>query len=945
MLQDSTIRSDSLRDLVPEEYFYDPLNAEPTLDHLRAAAAAVAGKVVSTYEEEEHSSDVTHNVNDHEEDHPFDAPRSKQATIGNARVSSLDTLMAAAQLDVNLHMARTKAVLHQDPSILHNYSIETDEMILGRKERTNQMWKHKAALQLRSLDILRNLNEDMAAVGVPADPTLQEEKTQAHLLQERMQNWEQALQLYIYCPAGHNDIGAAGTAAMSASDPTLLAPLEESSTHSVSATSHTRTSPHPHPPNNSNLSLLQLLSNLSHQQDDENLTQALEQATQMTLTQLETTSTLLTDATDQTADALHSYHISTVAHSLVAQGTVEATQVLQDDFLSHGKEALKIGHALEAAETKRHQAHESANLLKRWWTMEHLAQQEESGLDRASGSRGAGKIQVEEEVLGRIPSSACRMDPLFTRPERSLEAAKCLKSLRMICKCHSGNIQPRDLGAMEGGDADTDAENTSPPLPLAGEASQMLVDPHANRRFQLTEKLITRTSVALEKRLLDAFHAVYVKGGVYDFTSTHTAKRPGRLDWVSLRDIAEALMNFDSGRSLHKLYVGSVVATKFPELFPSDIKDEIIGDGVNLDELSLDGEENPSETKVDVYGDSDDDEDEEEEEPLDIDATRSRLSNLFHRVCEVCTEEFQLIAHVFSPALPHHLQDTESTASSLAVSSSSRRKHIANANAISASFPEAFPMQVARSLLQRIISDPQNGVQAHINGLLESIDRRGDFDSGSKKLDVFVVLHEKAAGLFNLLKDAAQQMWGSPSTEAVRNVGMDVSKHMDMQIQGQAGNIAAYNSNTRAVSSLIQFLTSQEIALSSGQRRGYLNLELRLLHHECCANLDRIGAKLLNPVKSAENRNRNKSGSELAEYRAPIMPLNKDYLRKIGFLGILNGPLKQSVLRQPLIHATDALARARLMFGSRGGGGENIDSTARVVVSIFIQMCNFYGFR
>ena len=75
------------------------------------------------------------------------------------------------------------------------------------------------------------------------------------------------------------------------------------------------------------------------------------------------------------------------------------------------------------------------------------------------------------------------------------------------------------------------------------------------------------------------------------------------------------------------------------------------------------------------------------------------------------------------------------------------------------------------------------------------------------------------------------------------------------------------------------------------------------------------------------------------------MPLSKDYLRKIGFLGILNGPLKQSVLRQPLIHATDALARARLMFGSRGGGGENIDSTARVVVSIFIQMCNFYGFR
>ena len=677
----------------------------------------------------------------------------------------------------------------------------------------------------------------------------------------------------------------------------------------------------------------------------------------MTLTQLETTSTLLTDATDQTADALHSHHISTVAHSLVAQRTVEATQVLQDDFLSHGKEALKIGHALEAAETKRHQAHESANLLKRWWTMEHLAQQEESGglsssSDRASGSnvssgRVTGKIQVEEEVLGRIPSSACRMDPLFTRSERSLEAAKCLKSLRMICKCHSGNIQPRDLGTTEGDDA-SDRER-SPPLPLVREASQMLVDPHANRRFQLTEKLISRTSAALEKRLLDAFHKMYVKGGVYDFTSTHAAKRPGRLNWVSLREIAEALMNFDSGRSLHKLYVGSVVATKFPELFPSDIKDEIIGEGVNLDDWSLDGmgQENPSESKADAYYDTDEDEDEEEDEPLDIDATRSKLSNLFHRVCEVCTEEFQLIAHVFSPTLPQHFQDAETSASSLGHSSSSRRKHHANTNTniFSASFSEAFPMQVARSLLQRIISDPHNGVQAHITGLLESIDRRGDFDSGAKKLDVFVVLHEKAAGLFNLLKDAAQQMWGSPSTAVMRSIGMDVSNHMDVQLQGRAGNIVTYNSNAQAVSSLIQFLTSQEMALSSGQRRGYLNLELRLLHHECCANLDRIGAKLLKPIRSAEGKLRNKSGSGLAEYRAPIMPLSKDYLRKIGFLGILNGPLKQSVLRQPLIHATDALARARLMFGSGGSGGDNIDSTARVVVSIFIQMCNFYGFR
>jgi hypothetical protein len=49
-------------------------------------------------------------------------------------------------------------------------------------------------------------------------------------------------------------------------------------------------------------------------------------------------------------------------------------------------------------------------------------------------------------------------------------------------------------------------------------------------------------------------------------------------------------------------------------------------------------------------------------------------------------------------------------------------------------------------------------LQARINDLLESIDRRGDFDAGTKKLDTFVVIHEKAAGLFTMLKESAQSM-------------------------------------------------------------------------------------------------------------------------------------------------------------------------------------------
>lgn len=146
------------------------------------------------------------------------------------------------------------------------------------------------------------------------------------------------------------------------------------------------------------------------------------------------------------------------------------------------------------------------------------------------------------------------------------------------------------------------------------------------------------------------------------------------------------------------------------------------------------------------------------------------------------------------------------------------------------------------------------------------------------------------------------------------------------------------------MASLTQFLTSQEKNLSSGQRRGYFNLELRLLHHDCCVNLDQNGGKLLKPVKPKEDTQRVVTGyGGLVDYRAPIVSLDKSQIKEGGFNALLNGPLKQSVSRQSLIHATNALGRARLMFGIGSGGGDVIDSTARVVLTIFTQMCNFYG--
>ena len=134
-----------------------------------------------------------------------------------------------------------------------------------------------------------------------------------------------------------------------------------------------------------------------------------------------------------------------------------------------------------------------------------------------------------------------------------------------------------------------------------------------------------------------------------------------------------------------------------------------------------------------------------------------------------------------------------------------------------------------------------------------------------------------------------------------------------------------------AVDSLKVFLNSQEISLNNSHRAGYLNLELRLLHHECCASLDQAGCILTRPTPIKINQTILDKGI-LEEYQAPLLALDKNSLRRSGFNDILSGPLKSSVLRQPLIHAADSLGRARLMFGNGRGVG---DSAARVVTSIY----------
>lgn len=557
------------------------------------------------------------------------------------------------------------------------------------------------------------------------------------------------------------------------------------------------------------------------------MSKVLGEASHMCASLVNLTSNAVRDAAEDAAEADDAYQIRLEAHSMFARNAALQAEDIQTQFRTNGRAALQIGQQLEWAEAKRRQCESAIVLIRRWGEMEKLAENE--------ASKGE-ELELNEEIRGTKPQHACILDSLYIRIEHSLEAAKVLKQLRAVVKSRANSA--------------------------AGSIGE--IDPNSSRRFQLTANLIARISSALEARLLNSFSEIYAVGGVYDFSYDSVASM-GCIDWVQLRQLAQALLLFDSGRNLHKRYVQMVVSSRFPELFRQN---------------------KPV------------DEEDEEEEKFDMDATRSVLSSLFHRVSEVCTAEFELIAHVFGP-----VPDGDMAAAS----------HV---------LTDDMPLQVARALLQRVISDPRNGLQSRINELLESIDRRGDFEAGAGKLDTFVVIHEKAAGLFHLLKDASTKMVISSGNVSVVNR------------DGQA--------KSNAAQALVQFLNTQEAALGGSHRRGYLNLELRLLNHECYSPLDQLGFTLLNNQQRNSKRDQRPrlgiTGEDvIEEFVAPTLPLCTDSLKKKGYLEILSGPLKQSVLRQPLIHATDSLARARLMFGK----GE--EETSRVITSIYNQMCSFYG--
>ena len=584
------------------------------------------------------------------------------------------------------------------------------------------------------------------------------------------------------------------------------------------------------------------------------------------------------DAALQVQELEDAYSIRLEAHELLIRNAHARCEEIQNQFRINGRAALQIGTQLEFAERKRQRCESTSILIRRWWILESLAEQEAS-----SGE----PLKVEDEVGGAIPINSCRMDPLFLRDDTALEAARALQQLRLVLKSRSNN-------------------NTATANHQTGAWEKSTENNTAARRFELTASLVDRTSVALEQRLLNKFSKLYGKGGKYDFSPQSALqqaqkKASGIIAWQELRDLAQALQLFDHGRHLHLKYVELVVSTRFPELFDPATRAKL--EQKKLDE-KLRKKMARRQARIDQGEelDSDDENSEDDfsdEEEFDMDATRAKLSSLFHRVSEVFMEEFQLIAYVFGRSYD--------------------RKMMQSLDSHSASeITEDTPLTVARALCTRVIGDPHHGLSARIQELLDSIDKRGDFDTGAKKLDTFVVLHEKAAGLFALLQDAAERL--------LRQEHGSSSEDPDAEARATAAR--------KAVDGLKAFLSSQEAALNNSHRSGYLNLELRLLHHECCHSLGQVGCVLLRPAPTKVDKGMLEKGL-LEEYKAPLCPLDKTSL--VQYNDILAGPLKPSVLRQPLIHATDSLARARLMFGA------NSESTARVVTKIYNQMCTFYG--
>jgi hypothetical protein len=595
---------------------------------------------------------------------------SGPTSIGGVSPMELNTLMQAAELDIAQNLDK---LLQMRISTGKTLTMPTKEEAMQWKHQQMQRNSYHEASVAKITAEAEQIMFQMQIDAIPPTTTTRAANVTTHsdVQREVLGRWQRALELYVLAPDAVAVAAATRTGAGGG-----RAALQE-------ASNQLQQQVQPH--------LMYLLQKLvQHCTNEEELFSACNEASAMCASLVELTANAVRDAVDNAEDTEVAHKIYMEAfRAFLEESLVSDAKAINDSFIANGQAALHIGQQLETEEKKRNQCQTASSLLSMWWTMEQLAEEDQHK-----------PLLIVEEMNGSIPCSSCRMDPLFTQPSRSLEAAKALQALRAVSRSRGG-----------GGNVSSPATAVAALSPAGGAPTGGTA-----LRFERTSSLIYRASEALESRLLNSFLEVHSKGGLCDFTTT--VKRPGvLLDWVGLRELVEALKTFDGGRKLTQRYVQQVVTSKFPELFffsqPKSHHDKMERNTNN--KADSDHPEDPSDESS---GD-------EQDFELDLDETRSKLSTLFHRVSEVCTTEFALIAHVFSSVDVEH-QDT-------------------------------MPFQVARALLNRIFNDPKSGLQARINELLEAVDRYGDYEGGGRKLDTYVVVHEKAAGLFCLLRDAVEK--------------------------------------------------------------------------------------------------------------------------------------------------------------------------------------------
>jgi hypothetical protein len=150
---------ETVLDIIPPEYLYDPNSAEPSLHYLP--------KVVASSQHNQLHSKTTTNA---------------------GKFPNLRMLLAAAEDDIRLHRARQQAGRHGHIDYLRTYKLETDPLWLARQQRLNER-----VLVLSKLDTERTIifNELQADIkGLTA-----QEKTQVQLAR-----WQRALELFVYAP-------------------------------------------------------------------------------------------------------------------------------------------------------------------------------------------------------------------------------------------------------------------------------------------------------------------------------------------------------------------------------------------------------------------------------------------------------------------------------------------------------------------------------------------------------------------------------------------------------------------------------------------------------------------------------------------------------------------------------------------------------------------------